>query len=126
MNFGSTSDIGAYVTFFDMILEYDFDHILSGHVAILGTREDVLEAKEYTFDVRDTALEGMNTFLDSFGAILRQRDYKNANLAYRAAMEGVRRECASQIIERWKDRLSVTDIYADSHCLTFIEYYIMH
>lgn len=126
MNFGATSDVGAYLTFFDMILEYDFDHILSGHVAILGTREDVLEAKAYAFDVRDTALQGMSTFYERFGAILSQLDDKNGNLAYRAAIEDVRRNCSSQIIERWKDRLSVTDVYADSYCLTFILYYIMH
>ncbi|MDJ0698516.1 MAG: MBL fold metallo-hydrolase [Woeseiaceae bacterium] len=126
MNFGATSDVGAYLTFFDMILEYDFDHILSGHVAILGTREDVLEAKAYAFDVRDTALKGMSTFYDRFGAILSKLDEKNGNLAYRAAIEAVRRDCSSQIIERWKDRLSVSDVYADSHCQTFILYYIMH
>ena len=126
MNFGATSDIGAYLTFFDMILEYDFDHILSGHVAILGTREDVLEAKAYAFDVRDTALEGMNTFLERFNTIFTQLEYQNGNLAYRAAIEEVRRECSAQIIERWKDRLSIPDVYADSHCQTFILYYIMH
>ena len=125
-NFGATADIGAYMTFFDMILEYDFDHILSGHVAILGTREDVLEAKEYATDVQDTALQGMGTFLEKFGAIFSQLDEPNGNLAYRAAMEEVRRDCASQIIDRWKDRLSVADVYADSHCNTFILYYIMH
>ena len=126
MNFGATSDIGAYLTFFDMILEYDFDHILSGHVAILGTREDVLEAKAYAFDVRDTALKGMEKFYDRFGAILAQLEEPSGNLAYRAAIEAVRRDCSSQIIDRWKDRLSVTDVYADSHCLTLILYNIMH
>ncbi len=126
MNFGATSDVGAYLTFFDMILEYDFDHILSGHVSILGTREDVLEAKAYAFDVRDTVLQGMGTFYDRFGAIFSQLEEKSGNLAYRAAIEAVRRDCSSQIIERWKNRLSVTDIYADSHCQSFILYYIMH
>ena len=126
MNFGATSDIGAYLTFFDMILEYDFDFILSGHVAILGTREDVLEAKAYAIDVRDTARKGMETFYYRFGAILAKLEEPSGNLAYRAAIEGVRRECSSQIISRWKDRLSVVDIYADSHCLTFILYNIMH
>ncbi len=109
-----------------MILEYDFDHILSGHLAILGTRDDVTEAKAYAFDVRDTALKGMSTFYDRFGTILSQLDEKNGNLAYRAAIEAVRRDCSSQIIERWKDWLSVSDVYADSHCQTFILYSIMH
>jgi glyoxylase-like metal-dependent hydrolase (beta-lactamase superfamily II) len=126
MNFGATYNVGAYLTFFDMILDYDFDHILSGHVSILGTRDDVLEAKAYAFDVRDTALKGMGNFYERFGAIFSQLEEKSGNLAYRAAIEDVRRDCSAQIIERWKDRLSVTDIYADSHCESFILYNIMH
>jgi hypothetical protein len=42
------------------------------------------------------------------------------------AMERVRKECATEIIDRWKDKLSVVDVWADSHCETAIVYSIMH
>jgi hypothetical protein len=41
-------------------------------------------------------------------------------------MENVRKDCAAQIIDRWKDRLSVVDVWADSHCETVILHAIMH
>lgn len=126
MNFGATAYLGEYMKFFDQILTYDFDLILSGHVSILGNRDDVLEAKEYVFDVRDTVLKGMETFLDRFNEILEAFEYQNANLAYRSAIESVRGDCSAEIIERWKDRLSVVDVWADSHCEAMVLYYIMH
>jgi hypothetical protein len=41
-------------------------------------------------------------------------------------MENVRKDCATQIIDRWKGRLSVVDVWADSHCETVILHAIMH
>jgi hypothetical protein len=71
----------------------------------------------------DTITPGDVPFMN---LILAQLEEKNGNLAYRAAIEEVRRDCAAEIIDRWKDRLSVTDIYAESHRQTFIIYFIMH
>ena len=126
MNFGATSDVGAYMTFFDTILEYDFDFILSGHVSALGTREDVIIARDYAQDVWQTANTGMESFSDRFNEAFAAIEYQNANLAYRVAIETVRRECAGEIIDRWDGKLSVVDVWADSHCQTVILYKIMH
>lgn len=126
MGFGATAHIGEYMEFFDEVLAYDFDVVLSGHVSVLGTRDDWIEAKEYVFDVRDSVLNGMQTFLDRFNETLATFEYQNANLAYRHAIESVRAECSAKIIEEWKDRLSVVDVWVDSHCEEMILYYIMH
>lgn len=126
MGFGATAHIGEYMKFFDKVLAYDFDVILSGHVAVLGTRADWIKAKEYVFEVRDSALKGMQTFLDRFNETFATFEYQNANLAYRHAIESVRAECSAEIIEGWKDRLSVVDVWVDSHCEEMILYYIMH
>jgi glyoxylase-like metal-dependent hydrolase (beta-lactamase superfamily II) len=126
MNFGATSRYGGYVAVFDELLRYDFDTILSGHVSILGTRQDVVINRDYVHDVRDTVAKGMKTFLPIYERALTALAHKNGNLAYRVAMEQVRRECATQIIDRWKDKLSVVDVWADSHCETVILHSIMH
>ena len=102
MNFGSTAKFAGYVDFFDEILKYDFDTILSGHVSILGTRDDVVVTRDYVHDVRDTALKGMASMLPTFEKVFAGFDHKNGNLAYRVAIETVRRDCATQIIDRWK------------------------
>ncbi|WP_425408129.1 MBL fold metallo-hydrolase [Hyphococcus sp.] len=126
MNFGATSDVGAYMTFFDRVLDYDFDHILSGHVSVLGNRDDVVMARDYAFDVRETAGRSMATFFNRFNSVFKAFEYKNANLAYRTAIESVRRDCAKEIIDSWSGKLSVVDVWADSHCQTVILYNIMH
>lgn len=125
MDFGATADVGEYLQFFDEVLKYDFDIVLSGHVSILGNRTDVVEAKEYTFDVRDSVLNGMQTFLERFDKTFVAYEYENANLAYRSAIESVRGECSAEIITKWKDRLSVVDVWADSHCEKMVLYYIV-
>ncbi len=126
MGFGATARIGQYLRFFDEVLAYDFDVVLSGHVAVLGTRADWIEAKEYVFDVEHAALKGMQTFNDRFNDTFATFEYQNANLAYRRAIESVRAECAAEIIDRWKERLSVVDVWGDSHCEEMILYYVMH
>ena len=126
MNFGATSDIGSYLAAFDTFLAYDFEHFLSGHVSVLGNRDDVVKARDYTFDVRDTVYGLMPTFHDRFMEGFATVEFQNANLAYRYAMESIRDDCAAQVIDRWDDTLSVVDLWADSHCETIVVYAIMH
>jgi glyoxylase-like metal-dependent hydrolase (beta-lactamase superfamily II) len=54
MNFGGTADLEGYMASFDTFLSYDFEHFLSGHVSVLGNRQDVETARDYAHDVRDT------------------------------------------------------------------------
>ena len=126
MNFGATSKFGGYVKLFDEILQYDFDTILSGHTSILGNREDLVLNRDYVRDVWDTAMKGMASMLPTFEKTFAAFGQKNGNLAYRVAMETVRKECSVQIIDRWKDKLSVVDVWADSHCETVVLHAIMH
>jgi glyoxylase-like metal-dependent hydrolase (beta-lactamase superfamily II) len=126
MNFGATSKFAGYLELFDEILKYDFDTILSGHTSILGKREDLVLNRDYVRDVRDTAMKGMASMLPTFEKTFAAFGQKNGNLAYRVAMETVRKECSAQIIDRWKDKLSVVDVWADSHCETVILHAIMH
>ncbi len=126
MNFGATTDVGAYFAMFDTVLAYDFKHFLSGHVSVPGTREDVVIARDYAFDVRNRVQQGMAGFQDRFLQAFTLFDFKNGNLAYRQAIESVRDECAAGLIDTWKDELSAVDVWADSHCEYTVLYYVMH
>ena len=126
MNFGATTDVNAYFEAFATFLAYDFEHFLSGHVSVLGNRQDVVTARDYAFDVRDTVSGLMPSFNDRMMEGLQAVAFQNANLAYRVAMEGIRDDCAEQIIGRWEDQLSVVDLWADSHCETTLLYAVMH
>jgi hypothetical protein len=68
----------------------------------------------------------MPSFNDRMMEGLQAVRFENANLAYRYAMEGIRDDCAAQIIDRWETTLSVVDLWADSHCETTLLYAIMH
>ena len=126
MNFGATSDIGAYLDSFEQFLSYDFKHFLSGHVSVLGNRDDVVAARDYAFEVRDAVIAELGTFGERFGEALASLEYQNANLGYRIAIEEIRDECASQVIENWQDRLSAVDVWAASHCEQTVLDYVMH
>jgi glyoxylase-like metal-dependent hydrolase (beta-lactamase superfamily II) len=126
MNFGATTDVNAYFEIFEELLAYDFEHFLSGHVSTLGTRQDVIEARDYAFDVRDTVARSMASFQDRFMETFVAFEFENPNLAYRHAIETVRDECARAVIDRWEDTLSAVDVWASSHCELTVLYSIMH
>lgn len=126
MNFGATSNVRAYLEGFDTFLDFDFEHFLSGHVSVLGTREDVVKMRDYTRDVWDSVHALMPGFNARMDEALQLVEFRNGNLAYRMAMESLRDDCAAGIIGRWKDELSVVDLWADSHCETVLLYAIMH
>lgn len=126
MNFGATSNVNAYLGIFDTFLSYDFDHFLSGHVSVLGNLDDVIAAHDYAWDVRDTVNGLMPSFQERNMEGLEAVDFRHGNLAYRYAMEQIRDDCAAGVIERWQDKLSVVDVWADSHCKTTLLFAIMH
>lgn len=126
MNFGATSNLEGYMASFDTFLSFDFEHFLSGHVSVLGNRQDVETARDYAHDVRDTVFDLWPGFLDRFMANLELTEFEHGNLAYRMSIEDVRDECATAIIDRWKGTLSVVDLWADSHCETMVLHAIMH
>ena len=126
MNFGATSNLEGYMANFETFLAYDFEHFLSGHVSVLGNRQDVETARDYAFDVWDTVYALWPGFLDRFTSKMELTEFANGNLAYRMTIEEVRDECAAQIIDRWGDKLSVVDLWADSHCETVVLHAIMH
>jgi glyoxylase-like metal-dependent hydrolase (beta-lactamase superfamily II) len=126
MNFGGTSNLQGYMESFETFLSYDFDHFLSGHVSVLGNRQDVETARDYAFDVRDTVGALWPGFMDRFMANMELTEFQHGNLAYRMTMEQIRDDCAGQIVERWEGTLSVADLWAESHCETVVMHTIMH
>ncbi len=51
MNFDLTTNMHDYMQMFDKLLAYDFDVLVTGHLTSLGNRQDVIDTKNYTFDV---------------------------------------------------------------------------
>ena len=100
MNFGGTSNLEGYMASFETFLAHDFEHFLSGHVSVLGNRQDVETARDYAFDVRDTVGALWPGFMDRFMANMELTKFQHGNLAYRMTMEQIRDDCAGQIVDR--------------------------
>lgn len=126
MNFGGTGNLQEYMASFETFLSYDFEHFLSGHVSVLGNRQDVETARDYAYDVRDTVAGLWPGFMDRFMVNMGLTEFQHGNLAYRMTMEQIRDDCAGQIVERWEGTLSVVDLWAESHCETVVMHSIMH
>ncbi|GAA2275422.1 hypothetical protein GCM10010430_71640 [Kitasatospora cystarginea] len=51
--------VPAYFAAMDQMLEYDFETVVSGHMALFGTPEDVQTNREYIRDLRTAATEAL-------------------------------------------------------------------
>ncbi len=127
--FEVTSNLHRYISVYDDILAYDFDFILTGHLGILGGRNDVLESKEYVHDVVNVAKNIIkNTSAEKlFGQVdVALKENSNSDLAYRYYLETMTKKCSGQIIDRWKNRLAGVDVWADGHCDRVLMDFLMH
>ncbi len=128
-SFGKTANFQQYKTIFERLLSYDFDLILAGHLNILGNRQDVIETQAYLADVEQISANVLQAtpvgplFGEVFAAVHRT-DY--TFLAFSYALEILAKQCADQVIEKWKDRLSAVDIWAESHCETVQGHLMTH
>lgn len=128
-NFEVTPNFHRYISIHDDILSYDFDLLLSGHLGILGVRQDVIDSKEYVYDVEETAKNVLKTTPaeELFSKVLSElKGNGNTDLAYRYYLETMAKACSVQVIEKWKARLAGVDVWADGHCETALIYHLIH
>jgi len=112
-------DVPAFVQAHDEILRFDFDTFIGGHVTRLGTRRDVEIQKEYIMDVRDNAMNALQTV--DFMAIGQRVGFENPWLLFDTYLGEVARVCADRTIPRWVDRLAGADVFTRSHCAVFAD-----
>ena len=65
---GHAEDIPSFMAHHDILLGYDFDVFISGHIARAATREDILLQQRYLVDLRDAvdAVLAETTIFDAF------------------------------------------------------------
>jgi glyoxylase-like metal-dependent hydrolase (beta-lactamase superfamily II) len=112
-------DVPAFVQAHDDILKFDFDTFVGGHVTRLGTRQDVEIQKRYIMDVRDNALQALQTV--DFVAVGQRVGFENPWLLFDTYLSEVARVCAEQTVPNWVDRLAGADVFTRSHCAVFAD-----
>ncbi|MEU6199015.1 MBL fold metallo-hydrolase [Streptomyces sp. NPDC047061] len=101
--------VPAYFDAMDQMLEYDFDTVVSGHMDLFGTPEDVQTNREYLHDLRSAAAEALRTVdLREAGAGVPDNN-KQAQL--KVWMDRVVARAAELMPTGWEKRIGGTDIF---------------
>jgi len=95
--FGVTPDIDLYLDTHDVLQNFDFDVLISGHTNLLATKEDIKINKQFTESVLENA--------------------KNA-LGSDKPVEA----CVDNTIEQWTGKLKNLDTFMVDHCTRMVEY----
>lgn len=123
-DFDLTSNFRDYLGMFDKVLAYDFDVFIGGHLGIVGNRDDVQRAKDYTFDVYRT-VKRIQDGTDQMAIISHaaaKYTWDNKMALFRTVLDGIVEQCAKEIEGRWSDKLASVDVYAATHCHTALIY----
>jgi glyoxylase-like metal-dependent hydrolase (beta-lactamase superfamily II) len=106
-----SAHVPAYFAAMDQILEHDFQTVVSGHMALFGTPEDVQTNREYIRDLRAAATEAMRTVdpREAAAAACVSDDNRQARL--KVWMDAVVARAAELMPASWDKRLGGTDIF---------------
>jgi glyoxylase-like metal-dependent hydrolase (beta-lactamase superfamily II) len=108
-NLALSAFVPGYIEVTRRALEFDFDHLVSGHVTRPGTPEDVRVQLDYLMDLRLTAESALSSV--DLSATMAPVDTGNAWAVFRAYLDAVAAETADELVPRWKDRLGGADVF---------------
>ena len=112
-------DVPAYVEAHDVVLTYDFDTFIGGHVTRLGTRQDVEIQREYVLDMQANAATALQTV--DFSAIAQEIGFTNPWALFDSYLGTVTEECTRLTLAKWSGRLAAVDVVTSSHCDKLVE-----
>lgn len=129
---GKTEDTPGYIQAHKYALEYDFKHLVAGHLSLSGTRQDVEDSYGYVTDLynncREAYLLGIsppNSTNNLTAATLQAEALAaNPNNPYAAlsiVMNSFSNYCNEVTNRKWANKLAATDMYGWSHAYTIID-----
>ena len=122
-NFGITQDMGAHIATFDILLEMFDDDVLyvSGHETILGTKQHIIESKQFTNDVLNNTYAAFGKV--SFEEIAKQQgpDADTYEM-FDAYIDALAASCAQDTIEQWNGKLHGLETFMEDNCTTMSIY----
>ena len=101
--------VPAYFNAMDQMLEYDFETVVSGHLSLFGTPEDVQTNREYIRDMRACVAEALG-MVDRREATAGVPDI-NRQALLKTWMDAVVARAAELMPTSWEKRLGGTDIF---------------
>lgn len=105
-----SAHVPAYFEAMDQLLEYDFETIVTGHMSLYGTPEDVQTNREYIRDLRTSAAEAVRTVDLKEAAAAANVPGNNRQAELKVWMDAVVAR-AAEMMPSWEKRLGGTDIF---------------
>ncbi len=118
------SDLRGFLRGQDKVLTYDFDHLVSGHLTRLGTREDVMIQKEYINDLQVSARKHLGERFGgdtNFYAIGMEMGFENAWAVFDAYLNMVADKMTEEVLPKWIGRLAAVDVFTRTHAWEILE-----
>jgi glyoxylase-like metal-dependent hydrolase (beta-lactamase superfamily II) len=106
-----SAHVPTYFDAMDQMLEYDFDTVVSGHMALFGTPEDVQTNLDYIRDLRACAAEALRTVDLRQAAAAAAVPDTNRQARLKVWMDAVVARAAEFMPASWDKRLGGTDIF---------------
>jgi len=103
--------VPAYFDAMDQMLEYDFETVVSGHMALFGTPEDVQTNREYIRDLRASAAEALRIVNLKEAAVAAGVPDDNRQARLKVWMDAVVARAVELMPASWDKRLGGTDIF---------------
>jgi glyoxylase-like metal-dependent hydrolase (beta-lactamase superfamily II) len=124
MNLDLTSNFHNYLKVFDELLAYDFDVLVPGHLTSLATREDLLQSKEYVWDVYKTVkrIHDGTDQMKAAAAAAEKYTWDNKFALFRTVLDDITDKSYEEIKGRWIKKLAGVDVWGRSHCRTAMIY----
>ncbi|QIY66441.1 MBL fold metallo-hydrolase [Streptomyces sp. RPA4-2] len=105
-----SAHVPAYFDAMDQLLEYDYETIVTGHMALPGTPEDVATNREYIRDLRAAASEALRTVDMKEASAAAKVPANNKQAEIKVWMDAVTAR-AVELMPSWEKRLGGTDIF---------------
>lgn len=109
-------DIPGYFAQVEKIKSMDFDWLVSGHVARVGTKADGLAQHEFLHDLKAAAGKALQT--TALGEGMDARDQSNPWAVFDNYIDRVAAQCVNALTPKWASRLAAFDVYIWDQCFT--------
>jgi glyoxylase-like metal-dependent hydrolase (beta-lactamase superfamily II) len=107
-------DIPAYFAQVKQISDWDFDTLVGGHVARIGTHADVVTQLAFLEDLKAAAANGLKT--TKMGEGLDPADLGNTWAFYDQYIDRVAISCVNELTPKWSQRLAGFDVFIWDQC----------
>ena len=125
-NLAIANDVHDYLRAHDLLLAYDFDVIVCGHLTRHGTRDDVVTQREYVRQLREASLKALATVRIEEVAARTGTENMWALMDgyFDAAIEAVTRDMLTTPTSDgrlWTERLGGADVWTCHHAFSMLQ-----